>query len=419
MSTSDLDQLRQRWQQAHHVVEPQLKLDVEVLRRNVLQRSRSAFSRHAIFLLLGLVGQGAVLVALLAFLGSHWDDAIYRFLATPMAALALWQVSVSLSRFWSLRKLDLSAPVAQVRSVLDRHRGRQLLVTRWIILSSVLLWLPMLLVLLKGLFDVDLIWHLHPSVLWVNALVGVVFLLVGELLLRWAARRWSGSPALHRLLVETAGYSWQRAEQTFDAQVEFEQTLQSEGAAVVVEQHRRRAELPLVVATPLRRLKRRLVLAACVYGVLIILTGIFNARHGGEVDFLLASVPLNFFWIAQMVAAIVHRHRLTRIDYAISASALRDQLLALAKTHHQVARITLWFSPLFVLLLTQVLGKVLLGANLLGTLRFAGLVALLSIVLLACFALSRPRLQTTLDAVAEWLLLGAGRLDRDLRERCI
>jgi hypothetical protein len=155
---------------------------------------------------------------------------------------------------------------------------------------------------------------------------------------------------------------------------------------------------------------------ACFYGSLLLATGAFNASQGGEAAFLLAGLGLHFFWLAQMVAAIVHRHRLARIDYALASDAICQRLAELAQSQRRVAQITLWFSPLFVVVLAQVLGKVMLNANLLGALHPTALIALLMIALVGCVALSRRAMQAVLGRFAGWLLLGTGSLAGTLRE---
>ncbi len=418
MSNLDLDQLRQRWQQAHAAAEPSLQLDLDKLRRQLLGRTRSAFASHSRRLLLGLSVQSAMLLWLLNFLHSHWHDAIYRLFALPIAGLLLAQLGVSVVQWWRLRQLDPAAPALQVRGQLDRLRRRQLLVTRWIILSSVLLWFPAILVLLKGLFGADLIDHIHPSVIWVNLLVGLGFLLLGELLLRWLARRYGGSPALHRLLVETAGYSWQRAEQAFDAQLALEQDIDAQGPARVVERWRRRAELPRQLRRPLWRLRLRLLLAACGWATLLVLTGVYNAHHGGQWSLLAAGVLLNGYWIAQMVAAILHWTRLPRLDYGVESATLVDQLRQLNQTQRKVARISLTLAPVFVLLAVQVLGKVVLDTNLLLATPVWLWIAIGMIATGVCLWLARPAQQLMLESWAGGLLLGVDGLSRDLRQSC-
>lgn len=419
MNTPDLDQLRQRWQQAQHAAEAQLSLDIQALRRGALRHSQQAFGQHSRWLLLGLVGQVGVLALLLGFLVGHWQDSIYRLLAAPMMLLMLAQVVVSATQWWVLRRLDLSASVLSVRNQLDRLRSRQLAVTRWIILSSVLLWLPMLLVLVKGVAGVDLLDHLHPSVVWVNFGLGLGFLLLGDWLLRGLARRYAGSATLQRWQREMAGRSWQRAEQSFDALDSLEHSLNEQAPAEVLARQRRRATRLQQFGAPLAALRRRLLLVACVYAAGMLAVGLFNMMHGGQVAFILPGVLLNAFFITQMAVAIAHRAGLARLDFSADAPALNARLAQLAHTQLRVARINLRLSPLFGLLLLQVLAKATLGISLMAALPPALLGVVLALAALALILLLRARADGVLTSLARYLLLGCAERSERLQRALV
>lgn len=409
----DLDQLRQRWQAAHQAALPQLDLDVARLRTRLLQRSQRAFARHRRWLGAGLLGQIALCALLGAFLYSHAHDAVYRLLASPLLVLAGAQVLVSLRQWQVLRGLDLSAPVVQVRATLDRLRGRQLRITRWILLSSVLLWLPLVLVVFKGLAGVDLLDYLHPSVVYANLGLGVALLLGGDAMLRVLARRWQGQPWLQRWLVEMAGISWQRAEQTFDAQTALDRELEQDDAAQVLARYQRRDTLPQRLRAPLRRLQRRLLLAAGFWGAGLVLIGLYNASVGGIVSLIVPGVLLNAWVVVQMVAAIVHRQRLRQLDDG--EPAIGAHIATLTATQLRVATIGVAWLPLVLLLLIQVLGHLLAGQNLAHSLPLPSLCALLLGASGASLWLSRPASHPRLAGVARALLFGVARLSAALR----
>lgn len=408
----DLDQLRQRWQAAHQAALPQLALDVANLRAHLLRRSQHAFAWHRRWLGAGLLGQLTVCLLLSAFLIGHVQDTVYRLLVAPILLLAGAQALVSLRQWQVLRRLDLSAPVLQVRATLDRLRGRQLLMTRWILLSSVLLWLPLVLVVFKGLAGVDLLDYLHPSVVYVNLGLGLALLLGGDAMLRVLARRWQGQPWLQRWLVEMAGISWQRAEQRYDAQTALDRELADGDAAHVLAQYQRRAELPQQLRPPLRRLHRRLLLAIGFWAAGLILIGLYNASVGGIVSLIAPGVLLNAWVVAQMVAAIVHRQRLHQLDY--SEPAISAHIAALAATQLRVATIGVAWLPLVLLLLIQVLGHLLAGHNLALSLPLPWLCALLLGASGASLWLLRPARRHP-SGVARALLFGVAHLSEALR----
>ncbi len=176
MNGLDLDALRAGWNHSQRQLDASLTLDAQTLRAALSQRTGAAFRRHRGWLLASVITTAVTFGALLTFIVLHIDDSIYLLLATPLAMLALAELIVDWRQWRALSQLDLSAPVMQVQAVLDQLRGRILRLAKWVMLTSVLLWLPLLLVLVKGLTGFDLLDHLHPSVLYVNLLIGVLFI---------------------------------------------------------------------------------------------------------------------------------------------------------------------------------------------------------------------------------------------------
>lgn len=416
MNEPDLDQLRQRWQTAHAAVEPTLELDIEALRTALVQSSRRAFSRHAFWLSAQWPIQLGVLVALGMFLVSHWHDPLYRAFALAPALLALAQVGVSATRWWALRRLDFAAPVCEVRDAIERLRARQLRVTRWILLSSVLLWLPLLLVIVRGVTGIDLLDVLHPSVLAINLLVGVVFLVLGDVVLRMVARRFAGASWLRALHVESAGRSWQRAEQSFEVRAELEQALTDQDGSTVIADYHSRAAMPALLSAPLRVLEQRLLLASIFYGLLLLLVAAFNASHAGQPQFLVAGVLLNLFVVAQMASAIQHRVHLAALLEAPIAN-VDARISHAARQHLGIVRRSIWFVPAMLLPAAQVLGKALLGIDAFAALPTMIGVVLLATALLGILALARNAAQSTLLRAASLLMFGVPGLSEAVRRR--
>lgn len=409
----DLDQLRQRWQAAHQAALPQLALDLPRLRQQLLQRSQLAFARHRRWLLAGLCVQLLVCALLGQFVFRHAEDAVYRFLALPLLGLALAQLLVSLRQMQQLRSLDLSAPVLQVRATLEGLRALQLRLTRWIVLSSVWLWLPLLLVLCKGALGVDLLEVLHPSVVYVNLGLGLAWWLGGEALLRTLARRWQDQPWLRRWLLTLTARSWQQAEQQYDAQAALDDAQSEDALALAMAREQRRAALPPQLAALLRRLRRRLLAAIAFWSACMLAVGLYNARVGGIPSLLIPGLLLHGWLVAQLVASIVHRQRLAQWD--LGDPALGETLAALAASQLRVARVSLALLPLLAPLLLQVLGQLLGGHDLARALPWPLLALLGTCAAGASAWLLRPPAQRRLAQPARALLWGVAGLSEALR----
>lgn len=419
MNGIDLDALRAGWNSSQRQLDASLTLDAQTLRAALRQRTGAAFRRHRKWLLASLIGAALASLALLAFIVAHLDDSVYRLLATPLALLALAELVVDWRQWRALSALDLSAPVLQVQAVLETLRGRALRLAKWVLLSSVLLWLPLILVLVKGLSGVDLLDHLHPSVIYVNLLVGVLFVPVALLVMHWVSSRFRQRPGYQRFLDDVAGSSFGKARKQFEAQREFDHAVDSGDLRLALADRGDPALLAAIDA-PLRTLQRRQTLALIIYLSLMLATGAFNLVNGGQPRFLLPALLLHFTWLAHMVLAIVQRSRLAQWrSNAGTMSDLRTALWSLIKNRERAERWSLTAAPFLLLALLQVLAKIFVDMDLLALLAPPSLALLVLLSLSASIALANRTLVRSgriLAIVTDAISLGASTAARRLLE---
>jgi len=374
MSTSDLDVLRGRWTAASRRVDQHLQLNVAAMRTALSERTERAFRRHSRWLLAALVGGGATVLALTAFIVAQRHDALYVVCAVPLLALLLTEFIVDLRQWRTLARLDFTTPVLTLLATLDTLRARRLRITKCIFLTSVLLWWPAIAVLLRGLFGADLLRGVDPSVWWVSLAVGVLFIPLGGAIAHLVSRRFGTRPGFQRFLDEVAGNSWSRAQREFDAHVQFERDVESGDLDRVAAAARPRGTLPPMLVAPLRSLRWRIVagIVLCVGAMLAI--GLFNAMHGGQWQFIVPGIVLNLVCVAQLVPGILALSWTARLDYGAPGIDLVAALSGRLALRARVARATLIGTPLIAVLLAQVLMRATLGVDLfdmLGVVKLA------------------------------------------------
>lgn len=361
MTTLDLDQLRQRWGAQGRRIDHKLVLDVEAVRAALTGRAVSAFRRHARWLLMALVAGALTLAALAAFIVQQWRDWPWIGVAASLLPLLLAELVVDFRQWRTVQRLDWDAPVLQLRAELDQLRARRLHLAKWIFLLSVLLWLPVVLVLCKGVLGADLLRGLHPSVLWANLALGLAFIPFGVWIGRWLTRRFGGAPGWRRFLDDIAGASWRRASDQFAARERFE-TAPDAAADEAIEEPQR---LPPEVAAPIRALRARLLLGILGCALLMLLMGAFNVAHGGVLRFILAGVLTHLSVVAHLVVQIVHRSALG--NNVGGVAQLRDRLAGALKLRQRVATATVVAAPLLSLpwavVIAQSLGAIDLVAQ--------------------------------------------------------
>uniref|UniRef100_UPI00214806AC hypothetical protein n=1 Tax=Tahibacter caeni TaxID=1453545 RepID=UPI00214806AC len=225
MTTLDFDRLRQRWSEQSRAIDAQLALDVDAVRRRLTAQTATALVRQRNRRLGALLLGGAAFAAVLMFLRANAADPAYVLLALPFALLLLAVGIVDLREWLALGRIDFAEPLTRLRAEYDELRERRLQIVRLIAQLSVLLWLPLIFVLVKGLVGVDLLRRLPFSVTAVNVALGVALVPFIAILLRWIARRRPDSPALRRFADEAAGRDWQRTSDHLNRQLDFEREI--------------------------------------------------------------------------------------------------------------------------------------------------------------------------------------------------
>jgi nitrate reductase NapE component len=364
MTGIDLDRMRIRWQQQSARVDSKLNLDIDAVRATLVARSTSAFRRHTRWLMAALCGDAVALILLAAFMLRHTHDWVYLVVAASLALVMLAETITDLHEWRTIRALDSSAPLIEVQARFDDLRSRRLRMTGWILLLSIMLWLPLLAVAFKGLFGFDLLRRLHWSVAVVNVAAGLLFIPFASTIAQWLSRRFAGSPAFQRMLDEVAGKSFDVARQSVQQRTSFEAGVAEGADDATLAAHLQAPIWPDAAQLLLRALRQRLMLGIFVYASLLAATGLFIAGHGALPQVIVPGVLLNILWGALMATGIEQRVRLSRLATSPTLAAARTGLEQLATWRAAVVRHVICVMPLLSLALAQVLATVLVGIDL-------------------------------------------------------
>lgn len=388
MNTLDLDQLRQQWSAQTHDVDAQLHLDVDAVRRRLTARSATALARQRRHRLHALVFGGAGFAATLAFAFAHLRDLPYLLLALPFALLLLVNGAVDLREWLALGRIDFARPLTQLRAAYDELRARRLQMVQVIAQLSGLLWLPLIMLLMKGIAGVDLLRYLPTSLMAIYIGIGVVLVPSIALIVRRVARYWPDSGALRRFADGIAGSDWQRASDALDRQLDFEHEA-IEAPEDALDSARQRSMTPRL--EQLRRAAcRRVDIGLVVITALILLSGGFNARHGDDLTALIPGVFLHLLAIVWLVVAIMQREALATPDTdTVSAWAVRLQ--SVLRRRRVLLQGSVIAAPLVALALLQSATLGIARVNLWQSLGLAAWVGLGSVALIATALAFRRR----------------------------
>jgi hypothetical protein len=353
MTGLDLDSLRGRWQQQSQRIDTALKLDTESVRALLRARATSSLQRHAHRLGFASVLGALVVAALLAFMLVHRDDLLYLVACAPLLLLALAELRTDVREWRSIRAIDIAAPVVETRAVFAHLRTRRLRMTSWILLLSVLLWLPFLAVTLKGLFGFDLLRHLHWSVAAVNVALGLAIIPVARLLAHRVGRHFAVYPGVQRMLDDLAGRGFSVAYARYSEQAEFEAALASgdaEAAARIAES----SAWPNQARTMARHLGSRLIAGALVCASLMLSNGLSMAANGGLVQHIAPGIVLQLTFVLMMVPALIHRGLLAHWVKALTPAQAIENILRFALLRERIALLVVMASPVLLIGAVQV-----------------------------------------------------------------
>jgi hypothetical protein len=215
MTTTDFDTLQKRWQAQDARLDAMLELNQRML--HTLQRDQTRGVLGGVFTLLWVqFGIDLLAVFLLgSFLGNRlgtWESEL-RFMI-PAAALFVGALAVFgtvIRQLVMLYTVNASGPVSEVQRQLDTLHALRLRVARAVILIAPTLWIPIVIVGLRALFDFDTYAWFPMYFLAINLVVGALFIPVVYWLSQRYGQRLLRYPWIARLNEDLAGRSLSEA----------------------------------------------------------------------------------------------------------------------------------------------------------------------------------------------------------------
>lgn len=355
MNTLDLDRLKDRWSAQGRELDAQLTLDLDAVRGLQTARTRSALGRHRGGLLVQLLTGAAGIGLLAVFALRHGSEWPYLLAALPLLGLLFVHFIVDARQWLAVKRIDYSAPVVELRETLDTLLQRRLHLVRAVVYISPLIWWLMVMVVLKGLWDIDLLDWMHPSVLPLSALAGVAVIAILELASQAIARRFPNAAALRRFLDDLAGPTFQHASEQVESRLRFEREVSEHGARRALRSGSQRLGPPLETARA--GLQRRVNLGLWLVSVLIVLSGGFNAAHGGQASALLPGVLLHVCAIVWLIGSVRHRVALGSLPPdGGDVHGWGEHLRNVVRARRVLLQAYVIASPLLLAALLQVLG---------------------------------------------------------------
>lgn len=407
MNRLDFDKLKSQWAQEGRKIDDNLILDVNAVRQAITSKTAKAFRRHSFWLVVGLLSSVLSTVALLIFIINHLDDQIYLVMATSLMILALAEVITDSRQWLEMKALDFSSSTLIVRKTLDSVRKRRLQMTKWIFLTSILFWWPLVFVIFKGLFNINLIAVVQPSILLASACIGLAFIPVGLFLVSFFSNYFDKSPGFQSFLDGMVGQSFRNARIQMDAIEHFESDIQLHGSYSALERYDNKPKLPSGSKDAMTSLKNRLLASALAYGFLMMLTAKFNVSDSSTWHYLAPGIAMHMVWLSQIICSIEHRIAISKLGFGLSVSEICNRLESMIKIRLFVTRSLVCISPLLCLVFVQALAKAFFNVDLVEMLPKGVVLTLPFVLLIAAVAIFQTVGTKHVYSLANWMSFGS------------
>lgn len=218
----ELDDLKELWTQSNRKLEASLRLNTLLVQQMNLDKTETFVRRLSWGLWLELALNLLVIVLLGSFAADHVRELGFLI---PALTLAIYVVGLLVARVRELldiERIDYAQAVVAIQKRLEGLRLRRIRATIWTLLFAPLMWVPLLVVALRGLFGMDVYAVAAPSWFVANLLFGLAVIPAGILLARRYGHVFERFSTARSLADAIAGRSLAAALEHLDAIRRFE-----------------------------------------------------------------------------------------------------------------------------------------------------------------------------------------------------
>lgn len=195
----NLEAMKEQWSAHDALLERSIRIQI-----NTLRASGPALRRLQ-WLLWWEIFTSAILVVLLgSFLADHITEVKYALPGAALHVSAIALLGFGIHQLVMLRT-DYDAPVVQLQKRLETLRTYRIRATQVALLTGPLLWVPALLVFLKGVFGINPYEIFEMRWILGNIAFGLVFIPLMIGLARKVASRLEGATWFRRIVNDLAG----------------------------------------------------------------------------------------------------------------------------------------------------------------------------------------------------------------------
>jgi hypothetical protein len=216
-----LDELQTKWQEHDQKLDAAIRLNRELLNERSLSGAHAALRRQIVLSVAGAVTCWIPVPLMGVFLAFNHSSA--QFVVPAMLTALFFSVNmlVHIGQARALSKIDYGKPITLIQKQISAVVKVRIRFAQWLAMSTVLSWVPISIVLFKGLFGWDL-YALAPRWLIANSLIGLACIP----LVIWLSRRRNAtqgeSQSKQRFVRDIAGHNIAAANAFLETLTDFE-----------------------------------------------------------------------------------------------------------------------------------------------------------------------------------------------------
>jgi len=201
----ELQDLKEIWNEYDKKLDKSIRLNTGVLKEIKMEQMKSRTHRISIGGVVELVLNAIVVLWLGSFIADHIG--ILRFVV-PAVVLDVAAIALLIASVYPLvvlKQLDYGEPLLVIQKKLGALRALKIQTTKWVFVSAVLVWTPLLIVGLKALFGVDAYVYLGSAYLIASLVAGFVVIAIAIGISKRYGNRIEHSPFMQRLMDDISG----------------------------------------------------------------------------------------------------------------------------------------------------------------------------------------------------------------------
>ncbi len=218
----ELESMRSQWTALNDKVEVLLHMNQMAMKAATLRQADTALHRFRRGIMAELIVNGIGALLLVPFIGAHLTEPLFLAPAVLLFVFMLLHVAFGAHQWITLSRLDFGGPVVQLQRALAKLRVRRIRVTKWTFWVAPLLWVPLLIVALKGMLRIDVYATFSTAWLIANLIFGVLVIVVLYFVSRHYADRMDRCPRLQRVMDDIAGHDLNAATELLNEVAQFE-----------------------------------------------------------------------------------------------------------------------------------------------------------------------------------------------------